>query len=271
MARKLFKTGEFAKLCNTTKDTLFHYDDIGLLKPVLIAENGYRYYSINQIYFFDLIAVLKEVGLNLEEIKRYIGNRDTNNFLAMLKSKDKLLRAEMEKLLRRRRLLNNTIKITEEAFYVDENVIELEDVPEEYFIISDKPVNNSDKAVAEVLGKHLEYCTKYNYYDNFSTGEIIGEENIANNSFFTTYFCSRIGSRAVKSKYLHIKPAGKYAVKYVRSSYEGLIGEYRTFVEEVQQMGLNITGKIYEDDITNYMSESDASEYLMRIEVMVKE
>lgn len=270
MARKLFKTGEFAKLCNTTKDTLFHYDDIGLLKPVMIAENGYRYYSINQIYFFDLIAVLKEVGLNLEEIKSYIGNRDTKNFLAMLKSKDKRLRVELENLVRRRKLLNNTIKITEEAFYVDENVVELEDVDEEYFIISDKPANTSDKAVAEALGKHLEYCSKYNYYDNFSTGEIIGPENIANNSFFTTYFCSRIGSKAVKSKYLHVKPAGRYAVKYVRSSYDGLIEEYKTFVEEVQQMGLSIVGNIYEDDITNYMSESDASDYLMRIEAMVE-
>ena len=33
MVQKLFKSGAFAKLCNTTKDTLFHYDDIGILKP----------------------------------------------------------------------------------------------------------------------------------------------------------------------------------------------------------------------------------------------
>ncbi len=37
MGQKLFTSGEFAKFCNTTKDTLFHYDDINLLKPAKIA------------------------------------------------------------------------------------------------------------------------------------------------------------------------------------------------------------------------------------------
>ena len=31
MGQKLFTSGEFAKFCNTTKDTLFHYDDINLV------------------------------------------------------------------------------------------------------------------------------------------------------------------------------------------------------------------------------------------------
>lgn len=29
--RKYFTTGEFAKLCHVKKQTLFHYDEIGLL------------------------------------------------------------------------------------------------------------------------------------------------------------------------------------------------------------------------------------------------
>ena len=35
-------TGEFAKLCGVKKQTLFHYDQIGILKPELSGENGYR-------------------------------------------------------------------------------------------------------------------------------------------------------------------------------------------------------------------------------------
>ena len=38
MGQKLFTSGEFAKFCNTTKDTLFHYDDINLLKPVMAID-----------------------------------------------------------------------------------------------------------------------------------------------------------------------------------------------------------------------------------------
>ena len=41
-----FTTGQFAKLCSTTKETLFHYDSLGLLKPARVGENGYRYYRL---------------------------------------------------------------------------------------------------------------------------------------------------------------------------------------------------------------------------------
>ena len=37
------KTGEFARLCNTNKRTLFHYDEIGLFSPAYTDEKGYRF------------------------------------------------------------------------------------------------------------------------------------------------------------------------------------------------------------------------------------
>lgn len=58
MSKKYLKTGEFASLCGVTKDTLFHYDDIGLLKPARVGENGYRLYGLYQLDTFDLISVL---------------------------------------------------------------------------------------------------------------------------------------------------------------------------------------------------------------------
>lgn len=49
-SKPLFTTGEFARLCNIRKDTLFYYDEIDLLKPEIIQDNGYRYYSANQLF-----------------------------------------------------------------------------------------------------------------------------------------------------------------------------------------------------------------------------
>ena len=57
-----FTTGEFARLCGVKKDTLFHYDAIGILRPDIVRENGYRYYSINQFFIFDIISMLKKAG-----------------------------------------------------------------------------------------------------------------------------------------------------------------------------------------------------------------
>ena len=42
MEKHRFKTAEFAALCGVKKDTLLHYDHIGLLKPQWVGENGYQ-------------------------------------------------------------------------------------------------------------------------------------------------------------------------------------------------------------------------------------
>jgi len=53
---------EFAALCGLSRDTLLHYDRIGILKPAFVAPSGYRYYTLSQFTTVDLIAVLKASG-----------------------------------------------------------------------------------------------------------------------------------------------------------------------------------------------------------------
>lgn len=269
MSQTYFKTGEFAKLCKTTKDTLFHYDDIGLLKPVKVAENGYRYYSVNQAYLFDMISLLKEVGMSLAEIKNYMNKRDANIFLNMLKEKDKKMREEIERLKRLRNLLKNTINITQDAFNVETDEIKFVDKKEEYFIVTPGETKYTEKMACEAIFNHIDYCTKHNYSYNFMIGEIIGKPNIDNRTFRTTYYCTRLVKK-VSNKQLHIKPAGKYAVKHICSSYNDLREEYAYFVDELTAKGYEIIGDIYEEDLLNYLSETDFNDYLMKIEVQIR-
>lgn len=206
MGQKLFTTGEFAKFCNTTKDTLFHYDHINLLKPAKIATNGYRYYSANQAFLYDMISLLKEVGMSLDEIKNYMANRNTNTFVAMLKEKDKKIHAEIERLKRLRHLLKNTMNITLDSFNVEIDKISFEHRKEEYFIVTKGPKTSDDKAVFTAISQHVDYCNRHNFYYTFSLGEIISQENIINNSFSTTYFSTKIKNK-VNNKQLLIKPS----------------------------------------------------------------
>lgn len=63
-------TSEFAKMCGVEKRTLFHYDDIGLLKPAFVRENGYREYTVEQLGMMDMIKIFQACGYPLSEIKR---------------------------------------------------------------------------------------------------------------------------------------------------------------------------------------------------------
>lgn len=62
--------GEFSNICRVSAKTLRYYAEIGLILPDEInPENGYRYYSINQLKKMLLINRLKDYCFSLEEIK----------------------------------------------------------------------------------------------------------------------------------------------------------------------------------------------------------
>src|SRR5512138_193567 len=56
MQKKLFSIGEVSKIKGVTKKALRFYERIGLLKPHYINPfNRYRYYSIEQFVYIDII------------------------------------------------------------------------------------------------------------------------------------------------------------------------------------------------------------------------
>ena len=78
-------TGEFAKLADVTKHTLYHYDKIGLLSPeIKLTDNQYRYYSLSQLDLIKVITLLKELGMPLLEIKSYLDQRTPSLFIDLL-------------------------------------------------------------------------------------------------------------------------------------------------------------------------------------------
>ena len=74
---KLLTIGQFAALHGINKKTLMWYDEIGLFHPSAIdPENGYRYYSINQLEKMLLINRLKDYCFSLEEIKLILDSEE---------------------------------------------------------------------------------------------------------------------------------------------------------------------------------------------------
>ena len=73
--RMYMTTGELAKLMGITKETLFHYDEIGLFRPAVVMKNGYRYYEVSQMELLDAILLLKELRMPLKEIQKLLGKR----------------------------------------------------------------------------------------------------------------------------------------------------------------------------------------------------
>lgn len=109
MEEKFFQITEFAKIARTSRKTLQYYDELGLFRPALVGENGYRYYTLSQLDRLAVIAALRDMGLSLQEIRAYLqcgdGEKLNSLLAAQLEQADHL----MEQLRRRKILLRETL------------------------------------------------------------------------------------------------------------------------------------------------------------------
>jgi DNA-binding transcriptional MerR regulator len=69
MSSEALKVGELARRTGLTVRTLHHYDEIGLLRPSLRTEAGYRLYTGRDIARLQQIVSLRQLGLSLEEVR----------------------------------------------------------------------------------------------------------------------------------------------------------------------------------------------------------
>src|SRR5262249_38393481 len=69
MRFEALKVGELAKRTGLTVRTLHHYDAIGLLKPSLHTEAGYRLYTATDIARLQQVLSLRQLGFSLDEVR----------------------------------------------------------------------------------------------------------------------------------------------------------------------------------------------------------
>src|SRR5690606_22198431 len=67
---------QLAQLAGVSVRTLHYYDEIGLLRPSRVGENGYRYYDEPEVLRLQQILLYKELELSLEEIGSLLDQPD---------------------------------------------------------------------------------------------------------------------------------------------------------------------------------------------------
>ncbi|MCM3547935.1 MerR family transcriptional regulator [Niallia circulans] len=68
MKQRLLAVKDIVHITGITTRTLHYYDEIELLKPTLVADNGYRYYDQESLAKLQTILFLKEMDVPLKEI-----------------------------------------------------------------------------------------------------------------------------------------------------------------------------------------------------------
>jgi DNA-binding transcriptional MerR regulator len=104
----MYTVKQLSKLAGVTPRTLHHYDEIGLLKPSRVGENGYRYYGEESLLRLQQILFYRELGFPLEDIKKLMGRRDFDVVGALYGHKE-ALQNQVTRLNRLIHTVDNTI------------------------------------------------------------------------------------------------------------------------------------------------------------------
>lgn len=81
----MYRIGEFSKITGLTTQTLRYYDREKILSPSYKVENGYRYYSTEDIETARFISWLRKFNFSIMEMKDVLSNmktqEDFNDFI----------------------------------------------------------------------------------------------------------------------------------------------------------------------------------------------
>lgn len=267
------KTGEFAKLCNTNKRTLFHYDEIGLFSPAFTDEKGYRFYSESQCDVFFTITCLREIGMPLKEIKQYIDQRNPKSLKKLLLEQHKKVLAEQERLRRIEQVIQTKLDLVnlscspEVARHQDQ--ILLENFPEEYLIISPRLDTSDHDILFPTLCEHIGYCSHNHLNAGHPYGAMITVQSLSEKHWDTyAYFFTKVQKKPAGHPF-HVKPAGKYAVTYLYGNYYNAANAYQKLLDYIANNHYRPGEFSYKEAVLDEIAASDEADYITKISIPV--
>ncbi len=267
MNENLFQltTAQFAKLHNVNKRTLHYYDKIGLFSPKEKGKNNYRYYNVLQSIDFEYIRMFKELNMSIEEIKKYIENPNSKDFIEIANKKSSEIEEQIIKLKRTQELLKNKkeqLLLSEQKENMTIQIIECEQ--EKYltapFAFKDEDVQRLFAYMKEVWG--IEQCRA-------GVGSYISLDKIKNKNFeeYDGLFTPSLNK---ENKDNFIREQGRYLCGYIKGTWNNLPKMYEKMLEYAQNNSLQLTGYAYEKGLNDF-AISNENEYVTQILIKIKE
>lgn len=261
-------TGEFARLCGTTKHTLYHYDQMGVLSPELVGDNGYRYYSPLQLDLFRVVETLRELDMPLAEIRAYLDRRSPAEFAALMEEKERELDEKIARLRRMRQLVRRRAELTRRAMDPVSTQPTLVREPVCYLVRTPALPMTSDWNVATPLAEHVRFCQRHGISSPYSVGCMATQEGVrAGDPAGYTHYYTRLDRRP-RGVEVFVRPAGEYLTLLHTTGFVELPGSYRRMLDYARDQGLTLAGPFYEDELLDEMSVRDYSRYLLRLSIL---
>lgn len=278
---QLLNISKFAELVNVNRKTLIFYDSIDLLKPAHTSDNGYRYYSKDQIDQITAIKILSELGVSLKEMKGYLDNRDIKSAETILSKQRKEVSAQIEHLRFVREMIDVRLELLSEGSYMDYQLSNSE---------MDSSVSRTCKIVKQTnvvpIYTMQTNASKQNppetvqaeYYQSlpsagipmgFPFGYIVSKENLlSNNHDIAESLFFRLKRKAHANSTM---PIGSYLVAHDYTPYGFTERIYADMLAYAQEQGIQVVGDGFEEYQIDEIATADSDKYLVRVSIQIED
>lgn len=266
---KYLSSGEFAKLCKVNKQTLFYYDQIGLLTPVFRNEKGYRFYSIHQLELFNVIDLLKDLGMSLHDIQQYMNNKSPESFLKLMyRKKDEIVKKRRE-IEMKEKIIKTKINLMEEALLTDFNQISVEQLPEATLYLSRNIEDISNEEFVGVVSDFIEELYLSNLDSGFPIGVITKREHILKGEY-TNYSYLYMEQPNPKEGYPYFQAVkGDFLIGYHVGDDNSIHKTYERLLAEIERLNYTLGDYVYEEYIYDTIVKNHEEEFVTKIMIHI--
>ena len=241
--KKKYRITEVGRIFGISRQTLIHYDKIGLFKPKFIdEENSYRYYVEEQFFQLRFILILKKAGFSLGEIREYTKTRSPEESLEYLEEKERSVTEKILVLQASRDMIRSKIREAKNITQGESGKAEFIELEERRVFTIDLEVPFSFKDYDEAFFRLADMKEKLGIsedeYVEEITRECVEEKDymgIKNLGFFIPdSFESIEGERSIEG--------GTYATFLHRDVWSNIGESYEKLVDFLEGKGYEMAG-----------------------------
>jgi DNA-binding transcriptional MerR regulator len=112
--KEFYRSGEIARICKCSPDTIRHYERLGLIQKPLRSENRYRQYPKETIHRVNQIQAALRIGFTLNELSKIFKIRDQDgvpckNVRDLAEAKLRQLDGQIKQMIATRKQLKQLI------------------------------------------------------------------------------------------------------------------------------------------------------------------
>lgn len=244
-------------------DTLRYYDRIGLLKPWIMGENSYRYYSKAQFEMISSVLLLRNMGTPIAKLQKILRNHDATLIESELEAYHSEIDEKIKKLYYMKEQVSLLSKNIKDTCYNE--TVTLEKTPKMYALLKEYDsnydeldldviwrVNHSDASdwisFANLISTLEPEDLKRGEYHTFKTYGYLSEipcETASNEllKIFESRWCVCCNARVERVDHLDIDPVYRKMMDYIEEHH------YSICDDPIERSVLNLYGE-KENDLT---------------------